>query len=1231
MRIRALRIWLIMILPVILIGWLLYNDVSENKLALEAQGKRSVDLARELIESNWDQAYNRYINQLDLYIQTKGTKASYYKSREVKVNDSLLYQNLYGKETDKIKIWSSRYDNEETLPDTLITRVNHSAPANIPEAKLMEGFKGELSFRLAVPIKDLLAYYGNQEFFDHIILIDTSGRIVYASSRELLHSQVNPSHLYTSSRGLGVQDTLMNVSSKEYHAYTTPVHIVDTRLYVIGMISDYRFKVASRRLSFTLISVLVFAIMLILASYPIIRIVEASRADFIKKYQIFELGISLILVSMLIGTFGSFIMSSHHMKQEAKEWVAHLVDHVQGDHQKAINCYLDNLKSATLNNCGDPLVIFNEGIVLDKQGVADLTLNDRSSGKMVKFSRDLSGRHYFRNARKNKYYLGSHFSKGTGKPEGVISLKSDSGKVEAITYKFDVYDSLDILKNTNGLRYMIIKPEGDIYYKSPTIKTYFPDIEHGVGPESWNEIKAIMSSYHEIDTASVELAVFLNGTPYTGNLQKLNFDFNQYKLAEPLWILVFEDTSLYHLRNFLVMELSVISLLPYLLILAILILIAYATQRQSSYLNTARYSYSWFRPSSKSISEYLILLIVIVFHIAYLTGISLYQNNFMIIIVVCSEFAVVISLVNYLTLGGAIGRFRYGNSHEGDHLNIWSKSIIILIHIAALMTMMDYFESNKSVFKIIMVGHVTFILSLAIFFLFWRGREKRFREQVNISDNTVRISRKLHYVVFTLWMLALGFFPGFLIHHNVSHYENTVWELSSETYTSQVLHPSKLIENFEAQRRKLFSNFTEVKNRAVIKYLSPSENHLSKALLTDGAGPLYLKNYISAVLFAVVALLFILVRYLIWKVFLLEYCRKEEGVSQLTSHFRLTLAHQPYLYITALETQVALDYIKNHLSGENIKFVDVANESRKQLLTELTREETKDIDRLAILNLQCCTSLEEIRALQLLISFCRKSDLSMLVISAVSLRSFELTVKRSDTEDTGLHNAISETLSNFISVSVPLGTDLDDKGLRSLADQVSELKPEFIGSYLDNEVTTGLMMEVLGRPNRTDALERTIVEIEGLNLATHLNIWHELSFNEKKMVYNMASQGFVNYKNAKVLLSLLQKGVFRVNQSLDGVYLFNEGFCDFVATAPSHEMKEEFRKDVRKYGNSKNIRYALITLIFLVIFAVSWYNVGVYDQIIKVISASLAIASSLLAFFGNITNKSFFNRPTKPS
>lgn len=102
------------------------------------------------------------------------------------------------------------------------------------------------------------------------------------------------------------------------------------------------------------------------------------------------------------------------------------------------------------------------------------------------------------------------------------------------------------------------------------------------------------------------------------------------------------------------------------------------------------------------------------------------------------------------------------------------------------------------------------------------------------------------------------------------------------------------------------------------------------------------------------------------------------------------------------------------------------------------------------------------------------------------------------------------------------------------AEIASSPHAEFIANLITEELSADDLDECLSK----ERYEKCILSIQRYNKAYFMNIWAELSLKERKMVYNYATEGFINFFNKETMTALIQKGIIRMNADKDRLVLF---------------------------------------------------------------------------------------------
>lgn len=1205
-----------MILPAAIVGLLLFNSVKNNKQALEDQGNTRITQLASFLEYSWEQAKQRYASQVDRYIETKN-QDNYCATRSIKI-----YSDLH--DNTPIKIWDAGESPQFKGQDSIVAKVTHRYAPNLIEIccreEIPEKYSKNSNYRFATTFSELLVHTKNGGFFDILGVYNSNGTPLYVSDKTLRISPLAVDSLMGSSQSIGIQRSHINISGTKYYSYSLPVKLENKTLFVCGFIKDKRFLLASRRLSFIQVSILVFAILLILSSFPILRIVLASKADYIKKSHVYSMGFSMVFTTLVVGIFFSTYMTSYKIENHEKS--SHLkkikdLSSLFFSGVEDLSMYLTHIN--TTSQFREEVITTNR-----KNGEASVKLKD---GKEI--YTNLKERHYVQNAKYNKrLYLGSHLSLSSGEIESVLSyLTNSEDTVMAVTFDTDaILQDFNKDGKNEDLKYLLIKSDGKIFYRSPAIKTYFQSIDEALGGEQALAIKDLMAS--PVSNNPIEIPLFLNGYHFEGNLSRLypSTDNKAPSLQDPMWILTFNDLTVQYFRSYTGMLMSFLGYAFYILIVILLMLIAFFAQAIINTSSSSEHSYSWFRPNTRCYKEYNILIVVMLIHIIWLFVLSMMQSNLFIIILCCAEVAVFISLFNYVLLSGYWQRKKENTLHNGDYFRTISNVILLAVLLGLLiMVHIHLGDFGRAAVPLIMVSVVHLGLCVLVLPFNMQASENRLKIVLNKST----FSRKLNgqqqfYLCFTLWVIIFGLIPGFVIHHTAAHLENEIWE---ETVYLQgnkaTINQSWLIDRFEYTRRNFINNFSGLNSKAVTRYLTPDPKTFSEALTHSEGLRTNVRHYLNPVTFLMLLLIILMhpiTAYLHKLVYLypLKVFKQNELVPISEMGF-----YEPFLFVETLDPMSAMHQL--NYENDSVIVINLSSPNRTQVLNQHAQA-TIDPRRVVLLHSQCCSKKEDLQALISYISHRYLNKLPLTIFCSYDLRAVELSVKRNSSIEHEYLMTVSEVLAPFVSTWIPIGGVYQNSTALYLQNEfvISQLSLQILANIKDKLAT--IENNHKQGNHHSENLQNAFMELEKVHLGHYLNTWQELSFSEKKMIYNQACEGYVNFKNIKVARALIRKGIMVFDVDNLSTKLFNNGFTEFVKVAPSKEMREDFIKDSWKNGNNKNIRYAMITLVFIALFIYSWLNAGSYDRLIKILTGSMALISTVLGLFANISGKGLFSK-----
>lgn len=151
---------------------------------------------------------------------------------------------------------------------------------------------------------------------------------------------------------------------------------------------------------------------------------------------------------------------------------------------------------------------------------------------------------------------------------------------------------------------------------------------------------------------------------------------------------------------------------------------------------------------------------------------------------------------------------------------------------------------------------------------------------------------------------------------------------------------------------------------------------------------------------------------------------------------------------------------------------------------------------------------------------------------------------------------------------------------------------------------------------KTDA-HRLVMQIESLSHGYYIDIWNSLATRERYLLYDLASDGFMNIKNSKSLFSLMRKGLI-VWEERPAV--FNQSFQNFVLANYSKMEARAFEKKKMGQGSWGTIKVVLYLIIIAIVVFMALgepaliKNFKVFTGAIAGFGAILPILSSMFSW-----------------
>jgi hypothetical protein len=1149
-------------------------------------------------------------------------------------------------------------------------------------------------------LKDVLNHLLGQMppggFFVHTIITDSLGRaLISETGIPLGKMPVDGSPDDPDEIRLGIVQSDMTISTKKYHVFQAPITLEwapdqciynedalsheSRQIILYATLSKDQLNQVRWQIPFLAVYILLSLFILIVVSYPIIRIVGMGIGDTLTGAQVYQTGLSIILLSLFIGFSISYFASRSEIKMNQKHSVEALTNKVEQFHSSQIKTYAALLDTFMIHGPGSVNsedAEYKELVNIDRDGrILDLWLYSETNS-VSESIRDalpnLAERHYFQRADSNMFYHGSHFSYSDGNFEGVISKKlpeqndqvNDEIYVQAITYSFNNFDRADSTHLNNlGLKYLIINKSGEVYYQSPSVKTAVSAVRDVVNPYQWNELRALMENNRET-SEPLELRISFEGQSYQAGLHRMYVD--SPGMIEESWILVFDDPNLIAFRSYSVFMYSGIGYFFILIIFLVIGFIFYLFRPDRHYLSIRRFNDYLFRPSFQKRKEYLVLSLIILTHILFFVVVFLMDvHHFWLFILFFTLTITYIAFVRHILLSGIL------QSHHS--FSDWKLPLTIAavaLFIIFLLLLIVFFGRGyiwTTVSLIIIQGTWLYILfrsagdfsSLSL---------KKFEGRTATRLRTfIQKPKEMYSFVFAFWVLLIGMISGYAIHHSAFHFEDKLWKLASEAGTEEVhshryqnsaLNTDYLYENswpdthmyhnqdrkhqflnrLEYWRRQWLVNYTGVDYPVMNRYIYAGRAQILNAFEHEhhdhneavghdhrDKGALSRALIFFAFLVGFV-LLYHLIKNLSKRIFLTEYrdfLSEDKPYPNIENQtYLLTLDHQRTLKI--LE--------EGFLKNRSYLLLDLSSPSERKKMTlpgdpYSVDALLNDKEGIVLLNAdRALISPDTINDMTNLITACKRKEKFVLMTGSKSMK--ELSEYISEQKDPVLEQAMSnwiDTTVSFFTMLIPIGYGLN---VSSTSDKtggskyIDKLKTEIkYGPH-----TAKLAVLLKQTISKTDILRLTkkeyeafILHIQRHNKPYYQNLWNHLTFREKQMVYNFANEGFVNYANINVLTELLQKGIFRMDKQSEEMRLFNLSFCNFATQAVTPQLAKAFKKDRKTNGNVSHLRNALLTIIFLAILAISLFAPELPERYIGAVSGGLALISSLASVAGKFS------------
>jgi hypothetical protein len=1188
MKLKTLKIWLFLLPMVGILGIVLYVQSNKNREELEAQNIRSISAIEEDIKRALPDFYAR----VDAFFIRKGyaefATDSLIRRESIKISDrinfELDYQNARFDDPTTLKEGNLTFRSGQLIKENLLIKLSDEDFANwnieLPNRLKINSPRDKISkpglaMDLKIDIKDLLRKQENNKIFERFLITDAKGMGIYPEFFEglqIFYPKENRSDsLGNTISGVSVEQLIF--SNELNRSYISPLPLENLNLYVIGMVKESNFQKIGLRINFDLISALLLFLFLLIASIPLLGIINLSKGDNLTQNKVIQSGISLMGLFLVIGFTVSTYKNKHSPIDEKTYKLAEEI-------RKSIYDTL-YVKSRTLTTWHDDRKFepqrstFNELIGFDKTGFAGLLYFDdgKKRKNLVNYSGkksaiDLSDRKYFRyfidRGQPKKNYIQSHHSRGSGKLETVISTNfapraTDTLQVKAITFNLEVgsMDSLKVMKNTDPSfenRFLVFKRSGGVIYSSKKIASPISKIQEGLSDAKWKEIEAIIQNNENGENIKLEVPIYLNGNQYIALIQRVDGkSSDDLQFDEPLWLMFLVNQNITNVFTSLASFEAVILMGIYFLFLVFSLFIKLITRKSTDKFGFKTFIYEGIKPVADNLNrlQYLTLvyLIIFVFIMILYAFVSVNHLEFLSILIFGSTL---ISLINLIT------QIDYANWEQPITLPLSCFStagfaLLLFVVIASI-------SSWSMVLYLLVAG------GLAGAFCFYWFRRQRRRPLLFKKISAGRIFT----FYLTAWFLVIGFLPGYIIHSKTYGFEKRIWD-KEENDGNIGVEKINSFATYESTRRSMMFALSDPFDQRIIDFITPNHEQLQSQLAGQKEDLSF--SYIFYILIFLV-ILGMLIHWIQTKIFF-----ELEGDWEGKNEIKLD---QKLLFLSSTNSKNI-----DKAVSEKFRMDDISPEHRLEfdLLRGMEDLETFQIDSIVshihIKNFHCLDNpMEIINTIFFLQTQCEEG-LKIIVSSGKSWRDSANLIK--EPKD---RMRFSEFFSDFHFILLPLRS---------------------------NSKETHAERDISSPEDYNDLMSK-----QRSRKAYLYNLWTELNFDEKIACYSFANEGFFNIARKDVLIELAQKGIIvpvknssEVKGSWKDWELFSAVFRKYILDNSTEDEIKSFQVYEKINGNAATIQVSAISFV-LICFAL----IGIFDK--NFFNEAYAYATGSLGILGTL-------------
>ncbi|WP_111669062.1 hypothetical protein [Algoriphagus litoralis] len=826
MKLKAFKIWLFLLPIVGIIGILLFVQSTNNQKELELQHIRSISSLSKDIQT----ALPDYLKRVEGYLLREAFLRS--PNPIVSENAKKVQGILAG---FRPKVSNLRILEAENLPDLEFildsTQVKvKNQPVEIPALYRDDFWQAVLNnprysgrptqssvvlMDLDIPISELFGKLIANDFtFEKFYLTNSKGTIIFPkeSVGNLLFEPKPLSRDTTGISHSGITISKIFLDGREFKAYANPIYLGPNRLYFVGLYDTDYFQTVGLRINFNLLSTLLFTLILLIASVPILAVVKMGRGDQMTQSRIIHVGLSLMTIAVMMGFMLSFSKNRPIPEKILKNEIQNSAQSLKSN----LNQF-ESLSKFWYDPFGIRIPAYtNELIQIDyATGFVkkmSFHLKNGSDPIYIQFQDNpsfiyLSERDYFKyyvQREKKSTFLDSHYSRGTGELESVIAyqdLQAPVRDINAVTFSLKIDPKLD-----QDHRILLIKEDGKVIFKSKKVESLVSNLSESINPNKWKEVSSLIKNNREIPESTIlHVPLYLNGHQYDAIFRRIETsDYDQI-----LWQVFLVNTNLFHAFSALTTLEGIIFLSFYFFFFLFTLFAQWSTRSGSSSKGFKSFLFEWLVPNEKNRPRlnYLMLGYLLIF--AVLCWILISENlNPISTLALLIFTSLNISLVNLASAQLAEIRLTRKVSVE----------LIVLagIYLVVLVVVL-------SVFTHLIPGMIILFVSSLLIVLGWAFLQPR-KSSFAIL-NLLKSPRSTLSAYLVLWFFLIGFLPGYLIQSKTQQFESAIWK-----HTEASAHEiGPVVGKYELTRRNMMAAISDPFDPKIQNFISADQHVIQKA------------------------------------------------------------------------------------------------------------------------------------------------------------------------------------------------------------------------------------------------------------------------------------------------------------------------------------------------------------------------------------------------------------------